>query len=139
MVLLEPVAIISGGLRKKVPAIVVDHGGVADNASQFALGQLAWDQIEKMYPWTWIMRLFENRWLRMPAIYTERGFVIVLKNNPDLTAQIQSKSWIKRTPFEVEWARGRRWLFVPEAVLPVTVNALMEQINKFYIAEVRGY
>lgn len=44
MVLVEPMAIISSGLKKKTPAIIVDQIGIVANASQFALGQLAWDQ-----------------------------------------------------------------------------------------------
>lgn len=139
MVFLQLIALISQGLRKKTPAVVIDQRGVVDNASQFAFGRLTWDQIEKMYPWIWTMRLFGNRWLKMPVIRTEHGVVIVLKDNPDLRARIQSKSWLKKTSFDIEFARGRRWLFIPETVLPVTAKALMEQINTFYIAEVRGY
>ncbi len=139
MVLVEPIAIISSGLKKKMPAIIVDHAGLVDNASVFAVGQLAWDQIEKMYPKSWTMRLFKNRWLRTPVIYNGRGVLIILKDNGDLQARIQSKSWLKKTSFETGFARGRRWLFIPEMVLPITAYDLMSQINKFYVAEVRGY
>ena len=74
----------------------------------------------------------------MPVICTERGVVIVLKDNADLRARVQNKSWIRRLAFEAEFAQGRRWFFVPEAVLPVTASDLMKQINEFYVTQVRA-
>ena len=76
----------------------------------------------------------------MPIIFRQRGLVIMLKESADLRPLLENKPrsgrWIGR-----EWYQPgkRRWLFVPEAVLPMSAEDLMTQLNKFYIAEVRGY
>ncbi len=130
--------ILGRALRRRGNAFAVNKLGVVDNATDYAFGQLAWNEIEKMYPWSWTTRLLGNRWKQMPVICTERGIVIVLKDNADLRARVQNKSWIRRSAFEAEFAQGRRWFFVPEAVLPVTASDLMKQINEFYMTQVRA-
>ena len=114
------------GLKQKTPAVVISHTGITDNASQFAFGQLAWDQIEKMYPYDVKTHLITNWWTKMPVVFKQRGVAIQLKDDANL-----SNVWYR--------SGKRRWLFIPEMTLPVTANDLMSQINKFYVAEVREY
>ncbi len=131
--------ILGRTLRRRGSAFAVNKLGIVDNSTEYAFGQLTWGEIEKMYPWSWTTRLFGNRWQKMPVICTERGVVIVLKDNADLLARTQNKPWIRRSSFEAEFAQGRRWFFVPEAVLPITANDLISQINRYYTAEIRGH
>ena len=76
----------------------------------------------------------------MPVLFKQHGISIVLKDSADLRPLLANKPrWIRR--LSQEWYRPHkgRWLFVPETVLPVTADELMRQLNKFYVAEVRGY
>ena len=122
------------GLRFGEPAIVINKVGIVDHASTYMVGQLAWDEIQRMHPWTMERRVLPNRFFKTP-IARHPGFVIVLKDRAYLRGLSQIKSfWIK-----VDDITGRgRWLFVPAKSLGVTPGELMAQLNRFYIAEVRG-
>ena len=76
--------VLHRGLRKRLPAVVINQIGIVDNSSQFALGQLEWDQIEKMYPYEIKSRLIINWWTKMPVIFRQRGVAIILKDSADL-------------------------------------------------------
>lgn len=127
------------GLRRKGTALVVNQAGIVDNASEYILGQLNWDEIEKMCPWDWNSRLFVNWWRRMPIISRQRGVMVIFKAGVDFSPRLRDKSWIIRSSFSDRFTRGReRWIFIPDALLTVTADELMVQLNRFYIAEVRG-
>lgn len=125
-VFLEQALALRRGLRQKTPAVVISHAGITDNASQFAFGQLTWDQIETMYPDEVKLHLITSWWTKLPVVFRQRGVAIWLKNDANL-----SNVWYR--------SGKRRWLFIPEMVLPMTAKDLMTQLNTFYVAEVRGY
>jgi|GEM_PF-7074042 len=127
------------GLRRQGAALVVNQAGLVDNASEYALGQLTWDEIEKMYPWDWNSRLLVGWWRIMPIISKQRGIVVILKDGVNFQHLLRSKSKIIRLLSKQWYVAGRgRWLFIPEMVLTVTADEMMTQLNRFYSAEVRG-
>ena len=128
------------GSTKRMPAVVINHAGILDNSSYFALGQLTWNEIQEMYPYEAKSRMLTNWWTKMPVISRVRGVMIILKDSADLRHLIENRPhWIRA--LSAKWYRPckGRWLFIPEMVLPVTADELMGQINRFYVAEVRGY
>lgn len=140
--LIEPlrwVGVLWRGLRRQEAAIVVNQSGVVDNASEYVLGQLSWDEIEKMYPYDWNSRLLLNWWKRMPVISKQRGIAVVVKDGIDLQHLVHGKSRLIRSLTRQWYVSGRgRWLFIPEMVLAVTADELMKSLNDFYTTQVRG-
>jgi hypothetical protein len=133
------VGALSRGLRRKTPAVVVNRDGIVDNASPYALGQLGWDEIEKMYPGDWTVRLFGGRSRRMPVINKQRGIAVILKDGVDLQRCLVGKPKFVRSMARPWYARERgRWLFIPEMMLTVPADELMRQINHFYTTQVLG-
>lgn len=127
------------GVRRKGPAIVINEVGVVDNASDIAPGQLAWGEIEKIYPCDWNSRLLVDRWTKMPVISKQRGVTVILKDGVDFQHLLLKRPKIIRLLSKEWYASGRgRWLFIPETMLTVTADELMRQLNSFYVAEVRG-
>ena len=127
------------GLRRQGTALVVNQAGIIDNASEYTLGQLNWGEIEKMYSWDWNSRIFVNWWRRMPIISKQRGVMVIFKDGVDFSPRLRDKPWIIRSSFNDRFTRGRRrWIFIPDILLTVTADELMAQLNRFYIAEVRG-
>ena len=134
------VGIITRGLRRKGAAIIVNQIGIIDNASDYTLGQLGWEEIEKMYPWDWKSRLLSDRWEKMPVLSKERGIVVELKDGVDLQRLLLGKPRFIRSLTRPWYVGGRgRWLFIPEMVLTVTADDLMTRLNDFYTTQVRGY
>ena len=135
----EYIGLLSRGLGKKIPAVVINQIGIQDNASKFSLGQLAWSEIEKMYPCDCKSRLLANRWRKMPVIFKQHGITIILKDSADLRhLQANKPRWVQK--LSQEWYRPRngRWLFIPEMLLDTPAIEVMERLNQFYVAEVRG-
>ena len=96
------------GLKQRSSAIIVNSLGVVDNASNYALGQLLWPEIEKMYPQTITYRLFGSRWQKMPVVSSYRRIVIVLKEGVDVQARLQQKSWSVKYTFKEQFKRGHK-------------------------------
>lgn len=140
VVFLEHAGTLGRGLAKKASAVIINSSGVVDNASRLAPGQLAWVEIERMYPYEVKTHLIAAQWKKIPVTTRQRGVAILLKDSADLRHLLVAKPWLIRL-LQKEWyrSRKRRWLFIPEMVLPVTAHDLMRQINTFYVAEVRGY
>lgn len=134
------VGALGRGLRRQEPALAINETGVVDNASDIAPGQLAWNEIEKMYPSEWKLRLLLDWWRRMPVISKQRGIVVILKDDVNFQRCLLGKprftQWLTR-PWYVG-GRGR-WLFIPEIVLTVSADELMLRLNDFYTTQVRGY
>lgn len=122
------------GLRCGEPAIVINKAGIVDHASTYMVGQLAWDEIQRMHPWTMERRVLPNRFFKMP-IARHPGFVIVLKDKAYLERLPRTKAF----QIKIDNFTGHgRWIFVPGTYLDITPGELMTQLNRFYIAEVRG-
>ncbi len=65
--------------QRNEPAMILNKTGLVDYASGYMVGQLAWDEIQSMYPWTREHRLLPNRFFRTPIIAKHRFFCVVLK------------------------------------------------------------
>lgn len=127
------------GLKRKNPAFIINQTGIVDNASNFCLGQLTWDEIQKMYPWDWNSRLILNWWTKMPITIKQRGVVILLKDGVDFQHRVRRNPWIVRLLMKGWCMKERkRWLFIPEMLLDVTAEEFMQGINSFYISQVRN-
>ena len=127
------------GMRREGPALVINEAGIVDNASDIALGQLAWGEIEKIYLCEWKARLLVDRWTKMPVISKQRGVTVLLKDSVDFQHLLLEKPRIVRLLSKQWYASSRgRWLFIPDALLTVTADELMAQLNRFYVTEVRG-
>ena len=132
------VGVLIRGLRRQKAAFVVNEAGIIDNASESAVGQLAWGEIEKMYPSNWNSRLLLNWWKRMPVISRQRGVVVVLKDDVDLQHCLAGKSKLVRSLMRQWYESGRgRWLFIPEMAIAVTADEMMTRLNDFYATQVR--
>ncbi len=133
------VGVLVRGLKRADEAVCVNQKGLVDNASGYALGQLAWDEIEKMYPSDLDIRLFASWWDRMPVISKQRGVVVMLKDGVDFQRCLRGKPKLIQSLSRPWYAAGRRrWLFIPEMALAVTADELMTRLNAFYIAEMRS-
>lgn len=133
------VGVLSRGIRRKDAAIVVNDNGVVDNASVYALGELAWNEIEKIYPSDWNSRLIPN-WKKTPVISRQRGIVVILKDSANLQRLLLAKPRLTRLLSKQWYVSGRRRsLFIPEAMLTVSADELMRRLNLFYVTEVRGH
>ncbi len=126
------------GLKRKGAAVIVNKNGIVDNASDCAVGSLAWDEIETMYRWDLNSRLLVNWWERMPVISRQRGIVVILKDSANLQRLLLAKPRLIRLLSKQWYVSGRRrWLFIPEAMLTVSADELMRRLNLFYVTEVR--
>ena len=130
--------ILGRSLMRQGTAVVINREGLVDNATDYALGQITWSEIEKMYPWSWKNHLVSDWLQKMPVICEQRGLMIVLKDGADFQDRLRHKSWIRREAFKSLFVRGqKRWLFVPEMLLDTSAGDLMKRLNGFYSAEVR--
>ncbi len=122
-------------LRLGEPALVINRTGIVARASGYMVGQLAWDEIQKMHLWTDERRLISNRFFKTRIIARYRMIVIVMKD----------KSYLQRLPrvtaFQIKIdnrCRNGGLVFVPEYLLEITSDEVMTRLNAYYIAEVRG-
>lgn len=130
--------LLLSGLRRRGAALVIDPAGIVDNATEYALGQIAWSEIEKMHTGVWATPLLTN-WWKMPAVDRQRGVVVVLKDGIDFHSRAGAGSKLARAALKSQLWQGRgRWLFVPEMLLATTADDVIKQLNKFYIAQVKG-
>jgi hypothetical protein len=133
------VGVLGRGLRRKEPALVINETGIIDNASDIAPGQLAWGEIEKMYPCDLNSRLLLNWWTKMPVISKQRGITVILKGGVDLQRCLTGKPKFVQSLTRQWHVSGRgRWLFIPEMALAVTADEAMQRLNDFYTTQVRG-
>ncbi len=133
------IGVLGRGLKRSGSAVIVNRDGVVDNASDYALGQLTWAEIEKMYPWDWKTWLLVNKPSKMPVLSKERGIVIIFKDEVDFEPRFRGKPWITRSAYKEKLGRGRkRWVFIPDALLTVTADELMTRLNDFYRTQVKG-
>lgn len=124
------------GLRQGEPAIIINGIGIVDNISAYPAGQLAWSEIERMYPWTSEARLLSNRFFKTPILAKRRFIVIKMKD----TTYLKRLPWFQSFWIRVDNYYGRgQWILVPESYLEITADELMQRLNRFYTTQVRGY
>jgi hypothetical protein len=123
--------------KENSPAFVVTETGIEDYASAYRAGPLSWDEIERMYPAVLEPRLFTHRLLKKFPHRRSRVLCIRLKNKG---------AFLNRLPRLRSWSAsidsltgGGRWVVVPERLLSSSVDEVMRQLNRFYIARVRGH
>ena len=128
-------SILRRSLRLGEPAFIINRTGIVARASGYMVGQLTWDEIQKMYLWTDERRLMSNRLFKTRIIARYRMIVIVMKD----------KSYLERLPrftaFQIKIdnrCKNGELVLVPEYLLEITSDEVMAQLNRFYIAEVRG-
>lgn len=124
-------------LKRQGTALAVNRDGIIVNATGYPLGQLFWNEIEKMYPAEETLRLLAIGWKRMPVISRQRGLVVLLKDGTDFQSRCGSH-WRIGSAFRNKSCRGKnRWLFIPEMMLTTTADDVMMRLNEFYTAQVR--
>ena len=133
--LLSYLSTLQRSLRLGEPAFIINRTGIVARASGYMVGQLAWDEIQKMYLWTDERCLISNRLFKTRIIAKYRMIVIVMKD----------KSYLERLPpftaFQIKIdnrCKNGKLVLVPEYLLEITSGELMAQLNRFYTAEVRG-
>lgn len=112
--------------KRQEPALIVNPEGIIVNALSQPSGQIAWQDIEKMYPTELTERLFRSIWQKMPVVSKQRGLAIILKAGTDFQRRYRDSGIWK-----VEW------LFIPETLLTTTADDVMVRLNKFYVTQVR--
>ena len=132
--LLYYVSTLWRSLRQGEPAIIINKTGIADHVSNYMVGQLAWNEIQRMHPWTLEYRLLPNRFYKMPVVARHPGFVIVLKDKTYLQRLPRSK--VLQIKIDNVGDNGR-WIFISENFLDVTADELVRRINQFYTTQVR--
>ncbi len=125
--------------KRRRNALVVNHSGIVDNASDYALGQIEWAEIETIYPWDRTLQWFRGHWKNFPIVDRQRGIVVWLKEGVDLQTRLQDKPWLVRNSFKEQFKkRNKVWLFIPETLLDTPADEVMERLNEFYVAQVRS-
>lgn len=113
--------------KRSGPALIVNPDGIIVNALSQTSGQIAWQDIEKMYPMELTERLFQSNWQKMPVVSKQRGLAIILKTGTDFQQRYRDSG---------RWKV--QWLFIPEMMLTTTADGVIGRLNEFYIAQVRG-
>jgi len=130
------VSTLRQAFQRNEPAMTANKTGVVDHASGYRVGQIAWDEIQRMGPWTREVRLLSNRFFKTPIIAKHRFFVIALKDRAYLERLPRFTSFCLK--MDTNHGQGR-WLLVPEYLLEITSDEVMTRLNRFYTTQVRGY
>ena len=125
-----------GGLKRRGAALVVNHTGIVDNATEYVLGQIAWAEIEKMYPSVLATPLLTN-WWKMPTVDRQRGVVVVLKDGVDFHSRTGRRARFVKSALNTRFGPDKsRWLFIPEMLLATTAGDVIRRLNEFYVTQV---
>ncbi len=107
-------------LKQNEPAIVADHHGIQDNASNYALGFIPWAEIEAI--------VSTSRY----APETRRTFLgvaVVLKNKEMLLRKKPKLVAMWMVPDDE--IMKKRQVFIPQGRIAMPVEDVVEQINNF--------
>jgi len=113
-------------------AFRVTKTGIEDNVSGYELGQLAWDDIDRMWSTTEESVRRRNRFVRTPVARTESFLIIHLKEAKEDQASKQ------RTGVWNSSRRRPEHLRLPETDLEMPISEVLRRLNEFYIKEVRS-
>jgi hypothetical protein len=121
--------------QRNEPAMIINRTGIVDHVSTYMVGQIAWDEIQRIGPWTRERRLIPNPFLKTPLISKYRFVAIVMKDKAYLERLPRLKSLQLR--IDANACYGRQ-LLVPENFLEINADELLTRLNDFYMKEVRG-
>lgn len=102
------------------PALVVSAEGIYDNASALSAGQLRWEEIELVCPY---------------SFGSQRMLGITLK---DEQAVLARQNFLKRLLMRVNKNLAGYLINLPQSSLPMTADELMPEINRYHNNRVRS-